>query len=134
MTKYIVAHDLGTSGNKATLFTTDGMLVKSSVFQYGTKLFNTNWAEQNPDDWWRAFCYTNKMLLEGIDKSKISAVSFSGQMMGCLCVDKNGNALRNSIIWMDMRAQTEQLEIEEKIDKREFLRLDWSPYKQCIQC
>ncbi len=123
MTKYIIAHDLGTSGNKATLFTTDGKLVKSSVFQYGTKLFNSNWAEQNPNDWWKAFCSTNKELLEGIDKTMVSAVSFSGQMMGCLCVDKNGNPLRNSIIWMDMRAQAEQLEIEEKIDKREFYNL-----------
>ncbi len=29
MKRYILAHDLGTSGNKATLFTTEGKLVGS---------------------------------------------------------------------------------------------------------
>ena len=49
--KYLLAHDLGTSGNKATLFSTDGQLVKSYVESYGCHYFNNNWAEQNPEEW-----------------------------------------------------------------------------------
>lgn len=36
MTKFLIAHDLGTSGDKATLFTTDGELVKSITYVYDT--------------------------------------------------------------------------------------------------
>ena len=50
MQKYLLAHDLGTSGNKATLFTIDGQLIKSSVSGYKTHYFQDNWAEQNPED------------------------------------------------------------------------------------
>ena len=120
MMKYLLAHDLGTSGNKATLFSTDGQLVKSYVESYGCHYFNNNWAEQNPEEWWRAVCVTSKKILEGIDPSDIAAVSFSGQMMGCVCVDKNGNVLRPSIIWADQRAVKEADQIAQKISPRRF--------------
>ena len=44
--KYILAHDLGTSGNKATLFSDEGKMITSEVFRYDCHYFNTNWAEQ----------------------------------------------------------------------------------------
>lgn len=104
--KYILAHDIGTSGNKATLFNEEGKMVSSEVFSYDCHYFNDNWAEQDPEDWWKAICVTCKNLIakSGIDAADIAVVSFSGQMMGCLCVDKNGNPLRPSIIWADQRA------------------------------
>ncbi|MEG0984850.1 MAG: FGGY-family carbohydrate kinase [Clostridia bacterium] len=107
--QYILAHDLGTSGNKATLFGEDGRLVASTVFSYGTHYFNGTWAEQDPEDWWRAVCETSKALLAstGIAPQAVAAVSFSGQMMGCLCVDRAGTPLRPSIIWADQRAQAQ---------------------------
>ena len=93
MKKYILAHDLGTSGNKATLFDTDGNLVKSTVFSYGLITGESNCAEQRADDWWKAVCETSRTLVGDINKKDIVAVSFSGQMMGCLCVDKSGKPL-----------------------------------------
>lgn len=70
MTKFLIAHDLGTSGDKATLFTTDGELVKSITYVYDTDFFNSTWAEQNPDDWWKAICENNEELLKEIDKKR----------------------------------------------------------------
>jgi xylulokinase len=122
MQKYLIAHDLGTSGNKATLYTTDGKLVKSTISVYDTKYFNSNWAEQNPHDWWKAICSSTKDLLQGIEKKEVLAVSFSGQMMGCLCVDKNGEPLRPSIIWADMRANEEEKFLLNKMDPMKFYR------------
>jgi len=123
--KYIIAHDLGTSGNKATLFSEEGKLIGSTVYAYGCHYFNDNWAEQDPADWWRAVCDTTKGLIAktGIDKNDVAAVSFSGQMMGCLCVDKDGNPLRPSIIWADMRAQAQQNAIAEHISMRDFYHI-----------
>ena len=67
--------------------------------------------EQNPLDWWKCVCDRTQEILQGIDKKAIAAITFGGQMMGCTCIDKNGNPLRNSIIWADGRSkkQMEQL-------------------------
>lgn len=85
MPKYLLAHDLGTSGNKATLYTIEGELIASKTYNYVTKYFNVNWAEQNPNDWWKAVCNSTRELIKDIDTKQIVAVSFSGQMMGCVC-------------------------------------------------
>ena len=65
--KYLLAHDLGTSGNKATLYSTDGALVKSITYSYSLKVSNGNWAEQDPLDWWRAVCEGTRALTEEIN-------------------------------------------------------------------
>lgn len=123
--KYVIAHDLGTSGNKATLFSEEGKLVGSTVYNYGCHYFNDNWAEQNPDDWWKSICDTTLALIAetGVDPHDIAAVSFSGQMMGCLCVNKNGTPLRPSIIWADQRAQAQQKAIDEHISLPDYYRI-----------
>ena len=121
--EYLLAHDLGTSGNKATLFTTDGKLVKSTVYSYGTDYFNSNWAEQDAGDWWKAVCATTREILQGIDGSLVAAVSFSGQMMGCLCVGRDGEPLRKSIIWADQRSVKEANHIIDKIGNERFYRI-----------
>lgn len=115
MAEYIIAHDLGTSGDKATLFTVDGKVVKSCTFSYDVQFFGKNCAEQNPLDWWSAVCGATKNILEGIDKSDVIALSFSAQMQGCLLVDREGNPLRPSIIWADQRAQKEAEHLEREI-------------------
>ncbi|MBA4698308.1 MAG: xylulokinase [Ruminococcus sp.] len=125
MAKYILAHDLGTSGNKATLFSEDGRLIKSEVFSYDTHYFNDTWVEQNADDWWDAVCKTSNSLITstGVDPGEIGAISFSGQMMGCLCVDRNGKPLRPSIIWADQRAQAQVAQIEAHMSQQEFYHI-----------
>ena len=117
---YILAHDLGTSGDKATLFEEGGAMISSCTVPYGCHFFNGNWAEQDPDEYWKAFCSSTKALAETIDASEIAVVSFSGQMMACLCVDEEGNALRPSIIWADLRAAEEAKEIRQVIDDDRF--------------
>ena len=123
MSKYLLAHDLGTSGNKATLFTTDGEMVKSKVYSYDTNYFNGNWAEQNPDDWWKAVCATTREIVKGIDPHEVAAISFSGQMMGCLCVDKSGTPLKESIIWADQRSTSEAQHIRNKMGDERFYNI-----------
>ena len=123
--KYILAHDLGTSGNKATLFSEDGALIGSKVYSYGAHYFNQTWAEQNPEDWWEAVCQSSGSLIRetGIDPREIAVVSFSGQMMGCLCVDRQGTPLRSAIIWADQRAQAQQEMLMRKIPLKEYYRI-----------
>ena len=85
---YILAHDLGTSGNKATLFDESGLLIASRTAAYPTDYASGNRAEQNPHHWWKAIVDTTQALLELVSPNDIAGVALSGQMMGCLCVDK----------------------------------------------
>lgn len=125
MGQYILAHDLGTSGNKATLFSTSGKLVGSQTEPYDVHYFNNTWAEQDADDWWNAVCASTKNLIKasGIRPEEICVVSFSGQMMGCLCVDRQGNPLRKSIIWADQRSVRQSAQIEEHISQKDFYHI-----------
>ncbi len=115
MSGYILAHDLGTTGNKANLFDADGNLTGSAFTGYATDYPHANWAEQDPSDWWSAVCHTTRQLLDstGVNANDIAAISFSGQMMGCVPLDAEGQPLRACIIWADQRAQVEAEEMAE---------------------
>ncbi|MDR1797836.1 MAG: FGGY-family carbohydrate kinase [Clostridiales Family XIII bacterium] len=115
MTKsLLLAHDLGTSGNKATLYRLDGKLVDSVVYPYEATVLRNGWAQQNPEDWWRAVCAGTRHLMKGRASEDIAGISFGGQMMGCVCIDAEGRLLMDSIIWSDMRATGENRILEER--------------------
>lgn len=120
MTKYLLAHDLGTSGDKATLFTTDGAIVDSRVAGYGVEYSHGSWAEQDPEDWWRAVAQSTRDLLADIDPARVAGVSFSGHMNGCVLVDRAGRPLRKAIIWADVRADYQADTLLEKIPMKRF--------------
>jgi xylulokinase len=105
----ILAHDIGTTGNKATLFSSEGETIASTFYGYETAFPQVGWAEQNPHDWWQAVCISTKALLEqtNMSNSEIACITFSGQMMGCVLVNGLGEPLQNAIIWADMRAEQE---------------------------
>jgi len=117
---YILAHDLGTSGNKATLFSSDGALVGSSFAGYKTYYPAPGWAEQNQEDWWNAVVASTNDLLEQFsgEAGQIAAVSFSAQMMCCSPVDKEGAPLFQGIIWSDQRADEERKYLAELVDDK----------------
>lgn len=115
MKRYILAHDLGTSGNKATLFDEMGALVTSRVTPYQMHVFNSNWAEQDPQIWWKAVCSSSREVLATIDPKQVTAVAFSGQMMGCLAVDQEGKALHNALLYCDQRSTEQERQFIEKL-------------------
>ncbi|GHV66474.1 xylulokinase [Spirochaetia bacterium] len=125
MGSYILAHDLGTSGNKAVLFSLDGTFGAGELYEYPTNYPHPNWVEQDPEDWWKAVCVSTRRLLEkaAVHPSEIAALSFSGQMMGCLPVDKEGKALRPMIIWADTRAGKQAAEMEAALGMENVYRI-----------
>ncbi|MCB0194343.1 MAG: xylulokinase [Anaerolineae bacterium] len=125
MKRYILAHDLGTTGNKATLYNSDGQLVGAVTYTYDTDHPHTSWAEQDPQDWWQAICSTTHEVLRksNITPDEIAGVSFSGQMQGCVPVDSAANPLRKAIIWADQRALAQQHWIGEYISAEEVYRI-----------
>ncbi|MCK4682976.1 xylulokinase [Candidatus Bipolaricaulota bacterium] len=121
MSKVILSHDLGTTGNKATLFDTEGNLLASSYNEYPTNYFGHNCVEQNPNDWWEAVCSSTKGVLAeaNILPKDIACVSFSGHMMACLPVDKNANPLRPCIIWADSRSVEQAQRLVDQVGMEE---------------
>jgi len=117
---YILAHDLGTSGNKSTLYDTEGNLVGSVTCAYDLTVGEGNVAEQRAEDWWHAVCFGTKELLKKVAAKDVCAVSFSGQMMGCVCVDDRGTPLRNALIWADMRSTEQEMKLRNIIDSKIF--------------
>ncbi len=117
MASYILAHDLGTTGDKATIFSDDGRLLASAFTPYPTCYPESGWAEQDPGDYWRAFCESTRKIINvaKVKPCDIGVVSFSGQMMAALPVDGEGNALRNSIIWADLRSTKQAERVAERI-------------------
>jgi len=121
--EYLLAHDLGTSGNKATLFSTDGKLIASRTCAYDTRYFDGNSAEQDPDDWWQAVCTSTRELLADVAPARIACVALSGQMMGCTPIDARGRVLRPSMLYCDQRAQAQADRLSERLSADEFYRI-----------
>ena len=117
MPNYVVARDLGTTGNKATLHDREDRLVGASFQAYKTEYAHTGWAEQNPEDWWDAVCQSTRHLLSktGVNKNDIACITFGGQMMGAVPLAKNARPLRNAIIWADQRALDQERWIGERV-------------------
>jgi len=117
MSNYVLAHDLGTTGNKATLYDPEGRLVDSAFHGYATDYPHTNWAEQDPADWWAAVCASTRQLLAqtGIAGEAIACITFSGQMMGCVPLDARAQPLRKAIIWADQRAVEQARWVGERV-------------------
>ncbi len=125
MKSYILAHDLGTTGNKATLYDKEGRLVSSAFYGYETEYTHTNWAEQNPEDWWQAVCGSTQKLLQQtkIGGDNLACIVFSGQMMGCVPLDKQAKPLRKAIIWADQRSVVQERWLAERVAPEEVYRL-----------
>ena len=104
--RYVLAHDLGTTGDKATLFDESGALRGMAFAPYDTCYLHAGWAEQDPREWWQSLCAATRRLLTetSVAANNIACVSFSGQMQGLVAVDARGKPLRNAIIWADHRA------------------------------
>ena len=117
---YLLAHDLGTSGDKAVLYGTDGTIVAETTVPYPTAYPFDKAAEQNPEDWWSAFCAATRSLLgqPGVSAREVLAVSFSAQMNSCLPYGRDGRALRPAMIWADQRADAEAARIAGEVGLR----------------
>lgn len=125
MAGFVLAHDLGTTGNKASLYDADGAMIASAFAGYDTTYERHGWAEQDPNDWWRAVCDSTRQLLEQAPdaRDEVACLSFSGQMMGCVPLDRHARPLRPAIIWADGRAEEQAQWVGERIDPDRVYRI-----------
>lgn len=107
---YYIGYDIGSSSVKVALVeaTTGKKIITISEPQEEMPItsYHKDWAEQDPEVWWEYISIATKRAIKeaNVDASKILGVGISYQMHGLVVVDKEGNSLRNSIIWCDSRA------------------------------
>src|SRR3990172_5224405 len=103
--KYVLAVDLGTSGPKVALVSTDGEIIGHEFEKTELLLLPDGGAEQDPGDWWRAITEAAKRLLGRglVPAESIVAISCTTQWMATVAVDRDGRHLINALIWMDTR-------------------------------
>ncbi len=109
--KYLVGIDPGTSGVKCLVMDETGKVVKSVTREYPLYTPKPAWSEQDPADWWNGTKDALQEMLKDVDKTKIVAVGFSGQMHGLVALDENNNVIRRAILWNDQRTGAECEEI-----------------------
>jgi len=103
--------DVGTGGTRAVLVDADGRVLASEASEHaGIHSERVGWAEQDPEDWWRAAQAAIRGVLRssaGAQGAEIEAVGLTGQMHGCVMLDEDGAVLRPALIWCDQRTQPE---------------------------
>ena len=107
---YLLGYDIGSSSVKASLVDAQTGKCAASAFYPKSEAaiiaVKPGWAEQDPASWWEYLKLATADILSstGVDPKEIKAIGISYQMHGLVCVDKEQNVLRHSIIWCDSRA------------------------------
>jgi xylulokinase len=122
--------DIGTGGSRALLLEENGRLIASATAEHAPfRSPRAAWAEQDPEDWWRAAHEAVRAVLtrSGTAPHTISAVGLSGQMHGAVLLDDAGNVLRPAIIWCDQRTAEECRWLDEQVGPARLLELTSNP-------
>ena len=107
MENFLLGIDVGTSACKVALFRKSGEVVAQSNQPYKIYYPNLGWVEQDPDEWWEAICIGIKDVIAKarINSNEIAGIGIDGQSWSAIPVDKDGNCLSRTPIWMDTRAR-----------------------------
>lgn len=126
---YLLGVDLGTSGTKTVLFDETGSVLASATVEYPLYQPQNGYAEQDPDDWWKATVETIRAVVakSGVSAGDIKGLGLSGQMHGLVMLDKDNRVLRRSIIWADQRTGKECEEITAKVGADRMIAVTANP-------
>ena len=95
-------------GSRASRSTRRASVLATASADYPLSRPQPDWAEQDPEDWWRAAEDVLARLPEG-------PIGLSGQMHGLVVLDADAAVLRPAILWNDQRTAAECAEIEERV-------------------
>jgi xylulokinase len=117
----LVGVDVGTTGVKAVAIDERGAVVARAEEGYPLSMPQPGWAEQDPEDWWRA----SERALAALAALGVEAraVGLSGQMHGLVVLDAADRVLRPAILWNDQRTAAECAEIEERVGLERLIAL-----------
>ncbi|HET6382988.1 MAG TPA: FGGY family carbohydrate kinase, partial [Armatimonadota bacterium] len=126
---YLLGIDVGTSGTRALLIAPDGTVIGRSTREYPLQTPRPGWAEQDPEDWWRATQEATQNLLRatGVSAGDVRAVGLSGQMHGAVLLGADDEVLRPAILWCDQRTAAQCEWITQTVGKDRVVELTMNP-------
>jgi xylulokinase len=127
---HVLGIDVGTGGTRAVIVDQNGRIVASATEEHAPFVSpRIGWAEQNPEDWWRACGIAVRKALAGtaLRPDQIACVGFSGQMHGAVMLDEADKVVRPALIWCDVRTEDQCRELTEKIGAQNLIRLTCNP-------
>jgi len=122
--------DVGTGGTRAVVVNGDGKLIAGASSEHAPfKTAHPGWAEQDPEDWWRAAQEAIRGALAAAPehRQQIEAIGLTGQMHGAVMLDENGAVLRPALIWCDTRTQPQCDWLTNKIGYERLIELTCNP-------
>ena len=128
--KSVLGIDVGTGGSRVLVLTDAGRVMASATVEHAPFASpRTGWAEQEPDDWWRASRQAIREALSAshVESSSICAIGLSGQMHGAVLVDDAGAVVRPALIWCDQRTEAECRWLTDTIGAARLLELTSNP-------
>lgn len=122
--RYVVGHDVGTSGDKAVLCDLQGRTVGTAHEAYALKQPRPGWAEQEADELCAAVTRATARLLtdNGIAPQQVLAMALSGQMFCTAAVDAHGTPLSPLLSWLDTRSMRQAAQIAQAFPDAQFER------------
>ena len=113
----MIGLDVGTTGVKAVRLAETGEVLARHEEEYPLSIPQPGWAEQDPEDWWRAA----EKALAAVGSE--GPVGLTGQMHGLVLLDAADRVLRPAILWNDQRTGPECAEIEETVGLSRLIEL-----------
>lgn len=131
MKKLLLGIDVGTSACKVALFDLDGNVISQATKEYPVYFPAPGYAEQNPLEWWQAICHAAREAVQAIpiDARQIAGVGVDGQSWSAIPVDRQGNVLNHTPIWMDTRAENICRRVTEELGFQRIFSVSGNPFE-----
>lgn len=127
---YVLGIDVGTGGTRALIIDQKGKLISSATEEHEPFASpQIGWAEQRPEDWWRATGVAVRKALGNANLSgeQIACVGFSGQMHGAVMLDESDEVVRPALIWCDVRTEKQCQDFTAKVGAEKLIQLTCNP-------
>jgi xylulokinase len=127
---FVLGIDVGTGGTRALIIDERGRVISSATEEHEPFASpQIGWAEQQPEDWWRACGIAVQKALAGanLDGAHIACVGFSGQMHGAVMLDEKDRVVRPALIWCDVRTEKQCVDFTQRVGAELLIKLTCNP-------